>query len=501
MLTVTQIDYIKHLRENEGALISEIAARVGCSWKTAKKYADGNIDLQDRPKQKRKRRVMEEYEEWIEAMLAEDQRMPRKHRRTAKSIYEELVKIGYEGSERTVREYVRRMKQSQREGQHEQAVRLEHIPGEAQVDFSDVHAINGTEVKKYYELVVTFPYSNAQFCRVLPTENSVCLFHGLQSILEEMGGTPTVMRFDNMSSIVEKIVSGTDRIFTRMFKTFQWHYRFRVEMCNPGKGNEKGSVENKVGYVRRNSLTPMRVINDLDEFNRQLAEEMRQDRNRVHYRKGVLISELWQEDAAKLLTLPDAPLEIIQVYTRVVNKYGEIKLDKHIYHIPNVPPKSRVLVKAYWDRLDILDEYGEKLLHTCPRLYFQDAKNIDWAAELEIFIQRPRAVERAVYLKALPDSIKEYFLSTTNLGERRHRISAMVDVLRQYPLEVAERAAENSLRYGKTDEASLKTFAAYEAGGLDPEPLPLKEPWTPSDVAQWQPDLSIYDLLRVVGER
>ncbi|MDR9785891.1 MAG: hypothetical protein RJR37_01180 [Peptococcaceae bacterium MAG4] len=42
---MTQIDYIKHLRDIEGASISEIAARVKCDWKTAKKYADGSIDL------------------------------------------------------------------------------------------------------------------------------------------------------------------------------------------------------------------------------------------------------------------------------------------------------------------------------------------------------------------------------------------------------------------------------------------------------------------------
>jgi predicted transcriptional regulator len=48
VLTVTQIDYIKHLRENEGASISEIASRLKCSWKTAKKYDDGEVDLQKR---------------------------------------------------------------------------------------------------------------------------------------------------------------------------------------------------------------------------------------------------------------------------------------------------------------------------------------------------------------------------------------------------------------------------------------------------------------------
>lgn len=499
MLTVTQVDYIKHLREKEGASISEIATRVQCSWKTAKKYADGNIDLQGRGKRRRKKRVMEGYEEWIEAWLIEDQRMPRKQRRTAKVMYESLLELGYQGSDRTVREYVRRIRQEMQNKAQEQAIRLEQIPGEAQVDFGEFKAITGTELKTYYELVLSFPHSNGQACQVLPSENTVCFLHGLQSIFEIIGGVPSVIRFDNLAPAVKKIQTGTDRVLTEMFKTFQWHYRFEAEFCNPGRGQEKGHVENKVGYVRRNNFSPVPVINDLEEFNRELNDKMRADRDRMHYTKGTLISELWEEDLAQLLPLPSTPLEIVQLNTRVVNKYGEIKVDKYLYRVPNVSPGNRVLVKAYWDRIEILDEYGEKLLHSCPRLYLQSAKDIDWASELEIFIRRPRAVERAVYLKALPDCIKDYFLSTEDLKERRQRIKAMVDVLRQYPLNIAIKAAELALSYGKTNEGSLKTFAAYEEGAFDTAPTPLEEPWTPSEVAQWQPDLSIYDLLGVVS--
>lgn len=208
MLTVTQVDYIKHLREIEGTSISEIATRVECCWSTAKKYADGNIDLQGIPKQKRKRPVIEGYEEWIEAMLEEDQRMPRKQRRTAQKIYEELLEIGYLGSARTVRDYVRHIKLELQEREAEQSIRLEHRAGEAQVDFGEFRAIHGQEVKNFYELIVSFPYSNGQLCWVLPAENSVCFFHGLQSLFWEMGGAPTVIRFDNMSPVAKKGLIG-----------------------------------------------------------------------------------------------------------------------------------------------------------------------------------------------------------------------------------------------------------------------------------------------------
>lgn len=105
---MTQIDYIRHLRDVEGASISEIAARVKCDWKTAKKYADGSVDLRQRGRRARKKTAMEGFEEYIEAWLLEDERLPRKQRRTAKKMFEDLQKLGYQGSDRTVRDYVRK---------------------------------------------------------------------------------------------------------------------------------------------------------------------------------------------------------------------------------------------------------------------------------------------------------------------------------------------------------------------------------------------------------
>ena len=67
----------------------------------------------------------------VEAWLIEDQRMPRKQRRTAKVMYESLLELGYQGSDRTVREYVRRIRQEMQNKAQEQAIRLEQIPGEA----------------------------------------------------------------------------------------------------------------------------------------------------------------------------------------------------------------------------------------------------------------------------------------------------------------------------------------------------------------------------------
>ncbi len=292
------------------------------------------------------------------------------------------------------------------------------------------------------------------------------------------------------------MLSGAERSLTEMFKTFQWHYRFQTEFCNPAKGNVKGYVEAKIGYVRRNNFSPMPIIDELDKFNDALYKNMLEDQNRKHYRKEILISELWkEEDVNHLLVLPNTPLEIVRMHVRVLNKYGEIKIGDQFYRIPNLAPKQKVLVKEYWDRLEVLDTHGEQHFHTCPRVYLQKANNIDWASELEIFIGKPRAAERAVYLNALPESIRNYILSAKDFRERRQRIIAAVEVLRQYPLDIVIAATEKALEYNRTDINSLRVFAAVQVNSGLPDLIPLDEPWTPTEVIQWQPDLSIYNAL------
>jgi transposase len=51
------------------------------------------------------------------------------------------------------------------------------------------------------------------------------------------------------------------------------HHRFKADFCNPESPNEKGNVENKVGYLRRNYLLPPSQIKDLDKFNKEIFKK------------------------------------------------------------------------------------------------------------------------------------------------------------------------------------------------------------------------------------
>ena len=68
---------------------------------------------------------------------------------------------------------------------------------------------------------------------------------------------PTEIWFDNTSTIVTRIMKNGGRELTDKFLRFREHYGFSCRFMNPESGWEKGNVENKVGYARRNFLVPV----------------------------------------------------------------------------------------------------------------------------------------------------------------------------------------------------------------------------------------------------
>ena len=94
-----QQEYIKHLYEKEDFSVNKISQAMGINWRTANKYAkneDWNKNV--RPKQKRRRPVMESFSETVDVWILEDQLLPRKERRPATAMWRRLrEKHGFAG--------------------------------------------------------------------------------------------------------------------------------------------------------------------------------------------------------------------------------------------------------------------------------------------------------------------------------------------------------------------------------------------------------------------
>ena len=105
-------------------------------------------------------------------------------------------------------------------------------------------------------------------------------------------------------------------------------------------------MENKVGYLRRNELVLVSRFDNLSEENRHLLCRCEIDMQRERYDndENRFISELFEEDKARLLPLPSVPFDTALYTTASTDKYGKFTLDegKHRYSASPafVPPSS-----------------------------------------------------------------------------------------------------------------------------------------------------------------
>src|SRR5207302_6616371 len=72
-----------------------------------------------------------------------------------------------------------------------------------------------------------------------------------QHAFEFFGGVPQKVMVDNLKSAVLQRALGQAPVFNPKYLDFAHHTGFTIVPCNVGKGNEKGRVENGVGYVKK----------------------------------------------------------------------------------------------------------------------------------------------------------------------------------------------------------------------------------------------------------
>lgn len=217
----------------------------------------------------------------------------------------------------------------------------------------------------------------------MPSENTECFLEGLKRLFVQAGGVPRRLVLDNASTAVASIGEGEERVLTEAFMRFQLHHRFEADFCGPARGNEKGNVENKVGYTRKQWLCPLQPLSSFEELGEQLAVQAVKDMDRIHYKVDRKISDLWEEERSALLPLPNVPFGAMRLSSATLNNYAQFRFEKGTYAVPQGRPQQKVLLSVYWDRIEVRNREGE-LLTTLPRNYMLKEQPIDWPALFEI---------------------------------------------------------------------------------------------------------------------
>jgi transposase len=498
MLTMEQIYRIRYMKKFEGKSLRKISEITGHNIQTVKKYVEkDDFNQRIRPRQKRKSKLSP-YRSIVTTWLIKDKQAPHKQQHTAKRVYERLKELygdEFNASERAVRKFVADIRK-ELEMNPDGFLPLEHPPGEAQVDFGEALFIeNGVAYDGYY-LNMSYPHSNGGHMQLSKSANQECLLEGMKAIFEHIGGVPTAIWFDNMSTVVKKIKEYGERDLTQGFLRFMMHYGFKSNFCNPNSAHEKGSVENKVGYHRRNMLVPVPEFKDLKEYNKELLLKCDQDMNRMHYKGYGMIKDLFQEDKQEFFKLPKVPFEIYLHEFAKADNYGKVKFDGGIYSTSPRMAGRQVTIKAGAYDVEILDEdYNHIITHR--RLYGDKKESMEWIPYLELMSRRPTALKYTGLYNQLPQILKEY-LDQSDYEGKKQALKLFTKMAIATGLDSAIEAFEEGIRLGVNDLDSIwATYCRLSSGTL-PEPEATL-PDTVPELKEYTPDIKIYDQLIASG--
>src|SRR5215467_13485614 len=292
----------------------------------------------ERKKHERKSPKMGPLREAIDRILEADRQAPRKQRHTAHRIWVRLREEHPEPAvaEATVRRYVQRWKEAHGSGGRESYVPQSYEPGqEAQVDwFEAVAKLNG-EARKLHIFAMRSMASGDAFHRAYTHATQQALLEAHEMAFDYFGGVFRVLRYDNMGSLVKKILRGRQRIETDRIIAFRSHWGYQSEYCNPAKGNEKGGVEGELGWFRRNCLTPVPEAESLGALNELLLNWCVANRKRTIAGRAMSVGEASEQERSYLLPVAEEgfPYEEV-IYPVIVDGHGRVKVKANWYSTP-----------------------------------------------------------------------------------------------------------------------------------------------------------------------
>jgi hypothetical protein len=321
--------------------------------------------------------------------------------------------------------------------------------------------------------------------QLFKSANQECLLEGMKAIFEHIGGVPTAIWFDNMSTAVKKIKGYGERDLTKGFLRFMMHYGFQSNFCNPNSGHEKGSVENKVGYHRRNMLVPIPEFKDLKEYNKELLLKCDQDMNRMHYKGYGMIKDLFQEDKQEFFKLPKVSFEVYLHEFAKADNYGKVKFDGRTYSTSPGMAGRQVMVKAGAYDIEILDEDCNYIVKH-RRLYGEEKESMNWIPYLELMSRRPTALKYTGLYNQLPQILKEY-LDQSDYEGKKQALKLFTKMTIATGFDTAIEAFEEGLRLGVSDPDSIwATYCRLSTGTLPEPEVPL--PDTVPELKKYTPD-------------
>lgn len=425
METIRKIRCAYH-RDKKG--IRQIAREYHLSRNTVKKVIRGDATefVYDRKKQLYPK--LGPFEEALLKQLESDITKPLRQQRTAVVLFEDLQRQGFEGGYDSVRRYVQKWRKRDDSRKVTAYIPQSFAPGEAfQFDWSYELVELGGVVVKVKVAHFRLCYSRMQFCVAYLRESLEMVLDAHVRAMEFFGGSCRKGIYDNLKTVVTKVLMGKGRTFNHRFQNLASHYLFEPIACTPAAGWEKGQVESQVKFIRHRLFVPRLKCKDIEELNQWLSDRcltLAAGHTHPEFRDRT-VAEYFAQEQPHLMAV-NSSFEGYRETPARVSSTSLVSYDSNRYSVHASAAGKTAMIRAYADRLVIVHEgivVGEH-----RRQFTRDKVVYDPWHYLPVLDRKPGALRNGAPFKdwELPKSLMEV---RTALSRRADGDRQFVDIL------------------------------------------------------------------------
>ena len=475
---------IKSYRVHHGLKGPQIARKMGLDVRTVEKWLNAPRFCQRKSSPRPSK--LDPYKDQIIRMLEF-------YPYSAIQIFQRISEDGFDGGYTIVKEYVRKVRPPKKKV----FLKLAFAPGEcAQVDWGSYGTVPvGDTCRRLSFFVMVLCHSRLMYVEFTVSQTMEHFLACHSNAFERFGVVPQKIMVDNLKSAVLKRVVGQDPVFNPKYLDFANHYGFSITACGVGKGNEKGRVENGVGYVKKNFLAGL-DLTDFKIINPAALNWLDTVANvRVHGETGKKPIEMFAEEKDSLNPLPSQPYDVATILNMRASRQFRVTIDTNRYSVPAQYAGELLTIKLYPDRLCIYDQ--EKLIARHMRSFDRrkDFEHPDHPRPL--LVQRQKARHQKIFMSFLnlSDKSQEYY---RQLEQRRmnpaHHVRKIVALSEIYGKQQVAQAMEDAFVFHAFSSEYIANLLEQRCRKL-PEPgaLYLTRRQDLLDLTIQSPDMSIYN--------
>ncbi len=502
MIRMDEINKIRKAFFVKGESCNSIAKKLNRSWDTVNRIVKmPREELENRGKRPNRKApvktptVVRAIRELLEEEI--EKRVKKKQKYTAATIYKKLTEQGiYHGSVRSMQDIVKSLREELKQTTQKSFLPLVFSLGSAlQIDHGEVDVIINEDRYRAYLFVASVPgqairYTQVFACKSLEAwgefhERAFCFFGGV---------FPQVI-YDNDTVLVKKVL-GDERRQTSFSVGMEEHYGFHSHFCNLAAGNEKGAVENGVGFCRRNFLPGLPRFASWDDLNTFLHSLSKKDiEENIHYKTQEKILDIFTK-----LTPLLSPLSKSKKWRKWLNCRVDccqlITADHHQYSVPESFVGTYLRVALSVDQVEIFDKH--ELITSHVRQYGK-ADSLQLEHYLNQLLRKPNAFWhcKAVYqhkFESILMQIWQRLREKHDNKEANRQFVAILMLKRKFSEKQIREAIELALEYGAIEYAAVKNIIyqlEMPCNYFKQDNIKKLLP-TSLSVSTWQFDLSLY---------